>query len=144
MSIHNKINVAVIGATGYTGLDLTLILSNHPKVKIVKFEDLLVDSENVIKDICKFLQIDFQKEMLRVPLVGSSTVNDAKSKFQFDQSKINKWEKGGLLREIRTKRVQMWLEGRLKKTDVELNGFGPRVMNFLKTLSTPDLFANRG
>ena len=54
------------------------------------------------------------------------------------------WEKGGLLREIRTKRVQMWLEGRLKKTDVELNGFGPRVMNFLKTLSTPDLFANRG
>ncbi len=35
MSINNKINVAVIGATGYTGLDLTLMLSKHPKVKIV-------------------------------------------------------------------------------------------------------------
>ena len=34
MSIHNKINVAVIGATGYTGLDLTLLLSVHPKVSI--------------------------------------------------------------------------------------------------------------
>ena len=34
MSINNKINVAVIGATGYTGLDLILILSKHPKVKI--------------------------------------------------------------------------------------------------------------
>ena len=34
MSINNKINVAVIGATGYTGLDLTLMLSKHPKVKI--------------------------------------------------------------------------------------------------------------
>ena len=34
MSIHNKINVAVIGATGYTGLDLVLILSKHPKVKL--------------------------------------------------------------------------------------------------------------
>ncbi len=34
MSIHNKINVAVIGATGYTGLDLILMLSKHPKVKI--------------------------------------------------------------------------------------------------------------
>ena len=34
MSIQNKINVAVIGATGYTGLDLTLMLSKHPKVKI--------------------------------------------------------------------------------------------------------------
>ena len=34
MSIHNKINVAVIGATGYTGLDLILMLSKHPKVRI--------------------------------------------------------------------------------------------------------------
>ena len=31
---HNKINVAIIGATGYTGLDLTLLLSKHPKVNI--------------------------------------------------------------------------------------------------------------
>ena len=34
MSIYNKINVAVIGATGYTGLDLILMLSKHPRVKI--------------------------------------------------------------------------------------------------------------
>ena len=34
MSIYNKINVAVIGATGYTGLDLVLMLTKHPKVKI--------------------------------------------------------------------------------------------------------------
>ena len=32
--MYNKINVAVIGATGYTGLDLVLMLSKHPKVKI--------------------------------------------------------------------------------------------------------------
>ncbi len=31
---HNKINIAVIGATGYTGLDLVYMLSKHPKVKI--------------------------------------------------------------------------------------------------------------
>ena len=34
MSIINKINVAIIGATGFTGLDLILMLSNHPKVNI--------------------------------------------------------------------------------------------------------------
>ncbi len=34
MSKYNKINIAVIGATGYTGLDLILLLSRHPKVKI--------------------------------------------------------------------------------------------------------------
>ncbi len=31
----NKINVAVIGATGYTGLDLVYLLSKHPKVNII-------------------------------------------------------------------------------------------------------------
>ncbi len=34
MSIKNKINVAIIGATGYTGLDLIYMLSKHPKVEI--------------------------------------------------------------------------------------------------------------
>ena len=34
MLIHNKKKVAVIGATGYTGLDLIHILSKHPRVKI--------------------------------------------------------------------------------------------------------------
>jgi len=33
MSIK-KINIAVVGATGYTGLDLVLLLSKHPSVKI--------------------------------------------------------------------------------------------------------------
>ena len=34
MSIYNKINVAIVGATGFTGLDLVMMLSKHPKVKI--------------------------------------------------------------------------------------------------------------
>ena len=35
MSVHKKINIAVIGATGYTGLDLVLMLSKHPKVNLI-------------------------------------------------------------------------------------------------------------
>ena len=35
MSMQNKKNIAVIGATGYTGLDLTYMLSKHTKVKII-------------------------------------------------------------------------------------------------------------
>ena len=34
MPMFNKIKTAVIGATGYTGLDLILLLSKHPKIKI--------------------------------------------------------------------------------------------------------------
>ncbi len=50
MSIDNKINVAVIGATGYTGLDLILILSKHPKVKISN----LCATKNIGKSITFF------------------------------------------------------------------------------------------
>ena len=35
MSSINKIKIAVIGATGYTGLDLIHILSKHPNIKIL-------------------------------------------------------------------------------------------------------------
>ena len=47
MSAHNKKNVAVIGATGFTGLDLVFILSKHPKVKIVN----LCATKNLGKNI---------------------------------------------------------------------------------------------
>lgn len=35
MTVVNKINIAVIGATGYTGLDLVYMLSKHPKTNIL-------------------------------------------------------------------------------------------------------------
>ncbi len=50
MFVHNKINVAVIGATGYTGLELILMLSKHPKVK-VKY---LCATKNLGKEISFF------------------------------------------------------------------------------------------
>ena len=66
------------------------------RVKILKFEDLLSEPEDVIKDICIFLDIDFQEKMLEVPTIGSSTENDSKSELIIDSSKVNKWKNGGL------------------------------------------------
>ena len=34
MSMSKKISIAIIGATGYTGLDLVYMLSKHPRAKI--------------------------------------------------------------------------------------------------------------
>ena len=50
MSLKNKLKVAIIGATGYTGLDLTYILSKHPNVKII----YLCGSKNLGKKITFF------------------------------------------------------------------------------------------
>tara|TARA_E500000178_G_scaffold303331_1_gene313437 strand:+ start:704 stop:1846 length:1143 start_codon:yes stop_codon:yes gene_type:complete len=48
--MHNKINVAVIGATGYTGLDLILMLSKHPRVNLKN----LCATKNIGKNIIFF------------------------------------------------------------------------------------------
>ena len=45
-----KINIAVIGATGYTGLDLVLLLSKHPKANIIS----LCATKNLGKKISFF------------------------------------------------------------------------------------------
>ena len=50
MSMYKKINVAIIGATGYTGLDLILMLSKHPNVKILN----LCATKNLGKKISFF------------------------------------------------------------------------------------------
>ncbi len=50
MSIINKLKVAVIGATGYTGLDLIFLLSKHPKVKL----NYLCATKNIGKSISFF------------------------------------------------------------------------------------------
>ena len=50
MPNKKKLRIAVIGATGFTGLDLVLILSKHPKVKIVS----LCATKNLGKKISFF------------------------------------------------------------------------------------------
>ena len=47
MSIYKKINIAVIGATGYTGLDLIYMLSKHTNIKILN----LCATKNLGKEI---------------------------------------------------------------------------------------------
>ena len=48
--MNNKIKIAVIGATGYTGLDLVYMLTKHPKVKILH----LCASKNLGKSMSFF------------------------------------------------------------------------------------------
>jgi len=69
---------------------------NEERVKLLKFEDLLVDAESKVMEICDFLDIDFHSNMLNVPVIGSSTERDVKSELLIDGSKIEKWKKGGL------------------------------------------------
>ena len=64
MSIKDKKNIAVIGATGYTGLDLVYLLSKHPKVKIVN----LCATKNLGKSI-NFFDKRIKKKLPKITSV---------------------------------------------------------------------------
>ncbi len=64
MSRQNKINIAVVGATGFTGLDLILMLSKHPKVKITN----LCATKNLGKDI-KYFDKRIKKKLPKITSV---------------------------------------------------------------------------
>ena len=78
-----------------SSLQHTKKYKNHNRVKIVKFEELVSNSEETIKKVCSFLEIEFQEEMLSIPVIGSSTEADSKLS-HIDSSKVNKWKNGGL------------------------------------------------
>ena len=65
MSMKNKINVAIIGATGYTGLDLVLLLSKHPRVKI----KYLCATRNLGKKI-NFFDKRIKKKLPKITLIN--------------------------------------------------------------------------
>jgi len=66
MSSHKKINIAVVGATGYTGLDLVLMLSKHPKVNIIN----LCATKNIGKKI-NFFDSRIKKNLPKITSLKS-------------------------------------------------------------------------
>ncbi len=71
MPISNKINIAVVGATGYTGLDLILMLSKHPMVNIVN----LCATKNVGKNI-SFFDSRIKKKLPKISLTTQINFNN--------------------------------------------------------------------
>ena len=71
MSIKHKLKIAVIGATGYTGLDLVYILSKHPKVKIVN----LCATKNLNKNI-SFFDKRIKKKLPKTSSINKINWND--------------------------------------------------------------------
>ena len=71
MSMQNKKNIAVIGATGYTGLDLTYMLSKHTKVKII----YLCATKNIGKSITSFDK-RIKKKLPKITSVNKIKWND--------------------------------------------------------------------
>ena len=65
-------------------------------ILIIRYEDLLQEPELRVKEICDFLDIKFQKEMLKFHKSSTKYIGKHHSDLIFkaiDSSNINKWEK---------------------------------------------------
>jgi hypothetical protein len=67
--------------------------AKHPNVLNFHFENLLESSQTNIKNLCDFLNIDFETEMLQVPQSGSSSRQDEKDKTGIRKTRARSWEK---------------------------------------------------
>ena len=71
MPVSNKLKIAVIGATGFTGLDLVYLLSQHPKAKIV----YLCATKNLGKNI-SFFDKRIKKKLPKISNINNVNWNN--------------------------------------------------------------------
>lgn len=77
-------------------LKQTEMFISHPNLLVIKFEDFLLSPQKKCLDLCDFLNINFEENMLLVPNIGSSTQDDITEDLRIDSSKISKWKSGAL------------------------------------------------
>ena len=72
--------------------EAALRLRGHDRVMIVRFEDLIADSEERIGDICRFLDVPYEPAMTLVPKWGSSNVEHDSDKKGLSKDVLDRWE----------------------------------------------------
>ncbi|MFM7015492.1 MAG: sulfotransferase family protein [Bacteroidota bacterium] len=73
-----------------------IVFENHPNILTIKFEDLLLQTEETLKSICKHCDLTYETSMQMVPQVGSSSQKDNPTKLGVDEERVGAWQRGGL------------------------------------------------
>ncbi len=89
----------------------------HAQVHNVNFEQLVNASEEEVRSLCAFLEIDFQQSMLQIPQVGSSNEADRPEAFGIKTERAGNWEKGGL------NAAEVWFCQRICGDNMRLYGY---------------------
>jgi hypothetical protein len=69
---------------------------DHPRVLVVRYENLVADPDRTIREICAHAGITFQQAMNDIPVVGSSGAADTTGLRGIDARKSGQWIQGGL------------------------------------------------
>jgi hypothetical protein len=75
-----------------TATNAALRLSDHPRFKLVRFEDLVASPEVQVRELCEFLQVPFEPEMILVPRWGSSNVKSDTGEKGLSKEVLDQWQ----------------------------------------------------
>ena len=104
-------------------------MEKDPRVIKIKFEELLQSPQQKITELCNFIEIKFDKKMLEIPNIGSSTATDKKDEFKIDSTKMEKWRGAGLTT------AEIYLSQIFTKNRMQANGYE------LKSFVIPPIFS---
>lgn len=79
-----------ISAMWCSGIRVASDFATYPRTVTVRFEDVVAEPEESITRICELLGLSFQREMLRVPRMGSSHTSDSGA-LGLDAGAANRW-----------------------------------------------------
>jgi hypothetical protein len=68
-----------------------LVLQGNPRVMQVKYEDLVLQPEQILHKLSAFMGVNFESNMLNVPQIASSTRANATGNKGFAQDGVDKW-----------------------------------------------------
>ena len=66
-------------------------LCKLPNYRLIRYEDLVLDPESNIRQLCNFLEIEFQPEMLRPKQFGSSFDSMGRNHQGIERSSLERW-----------------------------------------------------
>lgn len=92
---YHPVTISLLWRSGVSAGDR---YKDDPRVRVLRFEDLLTDPEGQLKNVCETAGIDYDPAMLDVPRVGSSHQADRPSERGLDPGAAGRWKHGGLTR----------------------------------------------
>ena len=68
-------------------------MSDHPRFHILRFESVLENPQQKVSELCDFLGVEFEPEMLEISVIGSSHLSTKEDKKGIAKEAANNWLK---------------------------------------------------
>tara|TARA_R110002111_G_scaffold29883_1_gene62184 strand:+ start:971 stop:1981 length:1011 start_codon:yes stop_codon:yes gene_type:complete len=90
---YHPANISLLWRSGVASGDK---FKDDPRVCVLRFEDLLTNSETELQRVCQTAGLAYDPAMLDVPRVGSSHQQDQQDQRGLDPNAAGRWRTGGL------------------------------------------------